>query len=81
MEPNQIKGIQILQYLTLRHRQDQGVVTWLNMAAAHLFALALPLRPSPVTARTAVSVTMSQCFNEEKVETLFAGWFKSMAIQ
>ena len=69
-----------MQCLILRHRQDQGVVTWLNMVAAHLFALALPQRPGPVTARIAVSVTMSQCYNEEKVETLSAGWFNGMAI-
>ena len=28
---------------------------WLKMVAAHLFALALPSRPGPVTARIAVS--------------------------
>ena len=55
---NNRQYFQILQYLTLRHRQDQGVVTWLNMAAAHLFALALPQRPGPVTARIAVSFIM-----------------------
>merc|ERR1719367_1316912 len=47
------RGVNAANPVVEGHRQDQGVVMWLKMVAAHLFALILTTRPGPATAKIA----------------------------